>query len=75
MLSKLERYGIRGVALKWFKDYLEERSFIAKVTTGQNQIAYSDTFDITYGIAQGSCLGALLFIIIVNEVHLLPLCS
>ena len=48
---------------------------VAKVTTGNNQITYSEKFDITYGTAQGSCLGPLLFIIIVNDIHLLPLYS
>ena len=75
LLSKLERYGVRGVALKWFKNYLEGRSLVAKVTTGTNQISYSDSFDITYGTAQGSHLGPLLFIIFVNDIHLLPVYS
>ena len=75
LLSKLERYGIRGIALQWFDKYLKGRSLIIKVTTGTNQITYSDSFDITYGTAQGSCLGPLLFIIFVNDIHLLPLYS
>ena len=65
LLSKLERNGVRGVALKG-------RSLVAKVTTGTNQISYSDSFDITYRTAQGLCLGPLLFIIFVNDIHLLP---
>ena len=73
LLSKLERYGVRGVALKWFENYLEGKSLIAKVTTSTNQISYSDSFDITYGTSQGLCLGPLLFIIFVNDSHLLPL--
>ena len=75
MLSKLERYGVQGVALKCFENYLEGRSLVAKVTTGTNQITYSDLYDITYRTAQGSCLGSLLFIIFVNDIHLLPLYS
>ena len=36
-------------------------------------IEYSDTYDIMYGAAQGSCLGPLLFIVFCNDIHLLPL--
>ena len=75
LLSKLKRYGVKGTPLEWFKDYLKDRSLIAKVTTGTNQITYSDKYDITYGTAQGLCLGPLLFIIFINDIHLLPLYS
>ena len=38
-------------------------------------MTYSEKFNITYGTAQGLCLGPLLFIIFVNDSHLLPLYS
>ena len=33
---------------------------------------YSEKFNITYGTALGSCLGPLLFILLCNDIHLLP---
>ena len=74
-LSKLERYRVRGTPPDWFKNYLTGHSLVAKVTTGINQISYSEKFNITYGTAQGSCLGLLLFTIFINDIHLLPLYS
>ena len=75
LLHKLERYGVRGVALDWFRSYLKNRSLVAKITTGPNTVVKSDSYKITYGAAQGSCLGPLLFIIFMNDLHLLPLYS
>ena len=75
LLQKLERYGVHGVVLKWFESYLKNRSLVAKITTGPNKTVKSDSFDITYGTAKGSCLGPLLFIIFMNDIHLLPLYS
>ena len=75
LLQKLERCGVHGVVLNWFESYSKNRSLVAKITTGPNKIVKSDSFDITYGTAQGSCLGPLLFIIFMNEIHLLPLYS
>ena len=73
LLMKLEHYGIRDTVHKWFESYLHNRSLIAKITTGTNNTTYSDSYDISYGTAQGSCLGPLLFLIFCNVVHRLPL--
>ena len=70
LLKKMERYGIQGVSLKWFKSYLAGRSLIAKVPTSENKSTYSNTFNISCGTAQGSCLGPLLFILFCNDIYL-----
>ena len=75
LLQKLDRYGIRGIAKEWIKDYLRERKLVTKITTSSNKVIKSDAYNITCGAAQGSCLGPLLFIIFVNDIHLLPLYS
>ena len=75
LLKKLNNYGIRGTANMWFENYLNNRSLVAKVTTSPNKTVKSERFDITYGTAQGSCLGPLLFILFVNDIHHLPIYS
>ena len=75
LLSKLEKYGIRGTPMNWFKSYLDGRSLVAKIPTSPNTITYSDKFDISFGTSQGSCLGPLLFLIFINDVHYLDLYS
>ena len=75
LLQTLDCYGICGVARDWIEDYLGNPSLVAKITTCPNKITKSDAFNITCGAAQGSCLRPLLFIIVVNDVHLLPLYS
>ena len=65
LLSKLERYGIRGIANEWLKSYLSNRSLRTEINVASNQIVYSEKFNITYGTAQGFCLGPLLFILFV----------
>ena len=71
LLQKLNRYGVRGHCLDWFKDYLTNRSLVSKITSG-NVITRSDSYDIMYGTAQVSCLGPLLFILFCNDIYLLP---
>ena len=75
LLCKLEKIGIRGIANSWFESYLSGRSLVTEVITSENKITYSDAFDISFGTAQGSCLGPLLFLLFCNDIHLLPLYS
>jgi len=56
MIAKLEHYGIRGVALEWFKNYLTDRSQVVKI---KNIISASRK--ILCGVPKGSVLGPLLF--------------
>ena len=64
LLQKLEWYGIHGISNSWFASYLQGRMLRAKVQTKPGKVTYSKNFDITCGTAHGSCLGPLLFIII-----------
>ena len=62
VLDKLEHYGIRGNALKWFQSYLSGRT---QYVTVNGHV--SDPLPISSGVPQGSVLGPLLFLIYVND--------
>ena len=75
LLEKLEKYGIHGICNDWFKSYLKDRKLQCKINTVENKIVRSTIYNVTYGTAQGSCLGPLLFILFTNDIHLLPIYS
>jgi hypothetical protein len=63
LIFKLEKSGIRGNILKWFTNYLSDRSQKV-VIPGTN----SDDSLIFAGVPQGSILGPLLFLVYINDI-------
>ena len=64
LLQKLEHYGIRDNANKWFKSYLTNRKQFVSINGFQ-----SDEALMQFGVPQGSILGTILFLLYINDLN------
>ena len=62
LIMKLERMGVKGIALNWFKSYLSNRTQFVDIAG-----SHSSDKNISTCILQGSILGPLLFLCYIND--------
>ena len=65
LIDKLKcKFGIKGIALKWFKSYLDGRYYKVKINN-----TLSEDHPLLFGVPQGSILGPILYSMYVKEME------
>ena len=64
LLSKLEHYGICGLANEWFKSYLSSKKQYVSINGYDSNLA-----DVKFGVPQGLVFGPPLFLSYINDLH------
>ena len=70
LLYKLRKVGVGGIILKWLASFLTQREHCVRVNDAQTPYEVVES-----GIAQGTILGPIMFILYINDVVDLSLSS
>ena len=63
LFHKLEHYGVRGMTLRWVQSYLSHRQQMLVINNTR-----TDLSRVPVGVAQGSILGPIMFLLYINDI-------